>query len=124
MQPGLKVRAPATKTIALETSAVALRPAGEPEPTENYWLGFAKEGISRSMTSPASHPRDPLHGITLESILNQLVQRHGWSEMGRRIPIRCFQFNPTVKSSLTFLRKTPWARQKVEDWFISELPPT
>jgi uncharacterized protein (DUF2132 family) len=72
------------------------------------------------MTLPASHPRDPLHGITLENILNQLVQRYGWSEMGRRIPIRCFQFNPTVKSSLTFLRKTPWARQKVEDWFIGE----
>jgi len=73
------------------------------------------------MTSPVAHPRDPLHGITLENILNQLVQRHGWSEMGRRIPIRCFQFNPTVKSSLTFLRKTPWARKKVEDWFIGEL---
>jgi uncharacterized protein (DUF2132 family) len=73
------------------------------------------------MTSPSSHPRDPLHGITLEKILNQLVQRHGWSEMGRRIPVRCFQFNPTVKSSLTFLRKTPWARKKVEDWFIEEL---
>jgi hypothetical protein len=73
------------------------------------------------MPTPASHPRDPLHGITLETILNQLVQRHGWSEMGRRIPIRCFQFNPTVKSSLTFLRKTQWARKKVEDWFIGEL---
>jgi hypothetical protein len=73
------------------------------------------------MPIPVSHPRDPLHGITLEDILNQLVQRHGWSEMGRRIPIRCFQFNPTVKSSLTFLRKTPWARKKVEDWFIGEL---
>ena len=69
---------------------------------------------------PPVHPRDPLHGVTLETVLNQLVQKHGWSEMGRRIPIRCFQFNPTVKSSLTFLRKTPWARQKVEDWFISE----
>ena len=73
------------------------------------------------MTSPVSHPRDPLHGVTLENILNQLVQQHGWSEMGRRIPIRCFQFNPSVKSSLTFLRKTPWARQRVEDWFIGEL---
>jgi hypothetical protein len=73
------------------------------------------------MPNPDSHPRDPLHGITLEAILNQLVQRHGWGEMGRRIPIRCFQFNPTVKSSLTFLRKTPWARKKVEDWFIGEL---
>ena len=73
------------------------------------------------MTSPAEHSRDPLHGITLEHILNQLVQRHGWSAMGRRIPVRCFQLNPSVKSSLTFLRKTPWARQRVEDWFIAEL---
>jgi len=70
---------------------------------------------------PVSHPRDPLHGITLETILNTLVQRHGWSEMSRRVPIHCFMFNPTVKSSLTFLRKTPWARKKVEDWFIGEL---
>jgi len=73
------------------------------------------------MLTPVFHPRDPFHGITLETILNQLVQKHGWSEMGRRIPIRCFQVNPTVKSSLTFLRKTPWARKKVEDWFIGEL---
>ncbi len=72
------------------------------------------------MPSPPIHPRDPLHGITLESIVNQLVRRHGWAEMGDRIPIRCFQFDPTVKSSLTFLRKTPWARQKVEEWFIDE----
>ena len=72
------------------------------------------------MTSPASHPRDPLHGITLETILNQLVERHGWAVMGDRIPIRCFQMNPSVKSSLTFLRKTPWARQKVEAWFVAE----
>ena len=74
------------------------------------------------MPPPTSHPRDPLHGITLENILNQLVQRHGWAEMARRIPIRCFLFDPSVKSSLTFLRKTPWARQKVENWFIYELP--
>ena len=74
------------------------------------------------MPSPALHPRDPLHGITLEKIINQLVARHGWAEMGRRIPIRCFQNNPSVKSSLTFLRKTPWARQKVEAWFKAELP--
>ncbi len=67
------------------------------------------------------HPRDPLHGVTLETVVNHLVQKHGWLEMGRRIPIRCFQFNPTLKSSLTFLRKTPWARQKVELWYLSEL---
>jgi uncharacterized protein (DUF2132 family) len=68
-----------------------------------------------------SHPRDPLHGITLETIVSQLVARHGWAEMGRRIPVRCFLHDPSVKSSLTFLRKTPWARQKVEGWFIAEL---
>ncbi|MFM8470329.1 MAG: VF530 family DNA-binding protein [Limisphaerales bacterium] len=73
-------------------------------------------------SAPRQHPRDPLHGITLEMILNDLSARHGWAEMGRRIPIRCFLFNPSVKSSLTFLRKTPWARKKVEEWFIWELP--
>ena len=80
----------------------------------------ATNGFGNLANMP-EHPRDPLHGITLETIINQLVQRHGWNEMGRRIPIRCFQFNPTVKSSLTFLRKTPWARKKVEDWYIGEL---
>ncbi|MBU4459728.1 MAG: VF530 family protein [Verrucomicrobia bacterium] len=73
------------------------------------------------MPFPAAHPRDPLHGVTLERILNELVARHGWHEMGYRIPIRCFLNNPSVRSSLTFLRKTPWARQKVEAWFIAEL---
>jgi uncharacterized protein (DUF2132 family) len=73
------------------------------------------------MASPSPHSRDPLHGITLEALLKQLVQRHGWSEMGRRIPIRCFQYDPSIKSSLAFLRKTPWAREKVESWFIGEL---
>jgi uncharacterized protein (DUF2132 family) len=74
------------------------------------------------MPSPASHPRDPLHGITLERIVNALVARHGWAVMGDRIPIRCFQINPSVKSALTFLRKTDWARKRVEAWFIEELP--
>ncbi len=72
------------------------------------------------MSFPSAHPRDPLHGITLEAILNHLVARHGWDEMGYRIPIRCFLNDPSVRSSLTFLRKTPWARQKVEAWFIEE----
>jgi uncharacterized protein (DUF2132 family) len=62
--------------------------------------------------------RDPLHGITLERIVTSLEAHYGWEEMGRRVPIRCFQYDPSIKSSLTFLRKTPWARQKVEAWFI------
>jgi uncharacterized protein (DUF2132 family) len=72
------------------------------------------------MPSPASHPNDPLHGVTLETIVRYLVDRHGWDEMSRRIPIRCFLFDPTLKSSLTFLRKTPWARLKVEEWYVTD----
>ena len=58
--------------------------------------------------------RDPLHGITLEMMLNQLVEHFGWPDLGQRIAIRCFTDDPSVASSLKFLRKTPWARQKVE----------
>jgi len=61
---------------------------------------------------------DPLHGLTLKSILEELVARHGWEEMARRIPIRCFMFEPSITSSLKFLRKTPWAREKVEKWYV------
>jgi uncharacterized protein (DUF2132 family) len=64
--------------------------------------------------------RDPLHGMTLEAILNELVARHGWETMAERIPIRCFSHDPSIKSSLTFLRKTPWARKRVETWFVAE----
>jgi len=60
-----------------------------------------------------------LHGKTLEMILNELVAHYGWSELGYRIRINCFLDNPSIKSSLTFLRKTPWARKKVEDLYLS-----
>lgn len=66
-------------------------------------------------------PNNPLHGVTLEAILNHLVERVGWEEMGRRIDIRCFRFDPSVKSSLQFLRRTPWARKKVEDLYLETL---
>jgi uncharacterized protein (DUF2132 family) len=61
---------------------------------------------------------DPLHGITLEMILNRLVELHGWEKMGRIIRIRCFNNDPSIKSSLQFLRKTPWARSKVEALYL------
>lgn len=63
-------------------------------------------------------PKDPLHGITLETIVTALVEQYGWEELASRIDVRCFTHDPSVKSSLTFLRKTPWARKKVEDLFI------
>lgn len=61
---------------------------------------------------------NPLHGKTLEMILNSLVERYGWKELARLVRINCFISNPGIKSSLTFLRKTPWARQKVEELYI------
>ncbi|MDH4092375.1 MAG: VF530 family protein [Cyclobacteriaceae bacterium] len=63
-------------------------------------------------------PNNPLHGVTLEMILTKLVEHYGWAELGEKITINCFINNPSVKSSLTFLRKTPWARQKVEDLYL------
>lgn len=67
-------------------------------------------------------PNDPLHGITLAMILNHLVEKFGWEEMGRKIRIRCFTNNPSIESSLQFLRRTPWARKKVEDWYMRTRP--
>jgi uncharacterized protein (DUF2132 family) len=66
-------------------------------------------------------PNNPLHGKTLESILQDLVEKFGWKELGQRINIRCFNENPSIKSSLTFLRKTPWAREKVENLYIKHI---
>ncbi len=65
-----------------------------------------------------SQSNNPLHGITLEMILTQLVKRYGWADLGNRIPIKCFNENPSIKSSLKFLRQTPWARKKVEDLYL------
>ncbi len=64
---------------------------------------------------------DPLHGITLAQILDFLVNKYGWMELGMQIDIRCFNYEPSMKSSLTFLRKTPWARKKVEDLYLKSL---
>jgi len=64
------------------------------------------------------HPNDPLHGKTLETILTEMVEYFGWTDLGQHIPINCFTNNPSIKSSLTFLRKTPWARKKVENLYI------
>jgi len=63
-------------------------------------------------------PTDPLHGVTLKAIVTDLVQEYGWQEMGKRIDIRCFTQDPSIASSLKFLRRTPWARDKVEDMYL------
>lgn len=68
-----------------------------------------------------SNDKDPLHGITLETIVTTLVERHGWEQLAQAVPIRCFQFDPSIKSSLTFLRRTPWARAKVEALYLNGL---
>jgi len=65
--------------------------------------------------------KDPLHGVTLEQIVTRLVEYFGWEGLGRRIDIRCFNNDPSVKSSLTYLRKTPWARTKVESLYLDML---
>jgi len=62
--------------------------------------------------------KDPLHGKTLEFIITALVEYFGWEDLGQHIPIKCFNINPSISSSLKFLRKTPWARKKVEELYI------
>ncbi len=69
-------------------------------------------------TMTSEQPRNPLHGITLEAIVTELVEFFGWPELGQQVKIRCFQDNPSVPSSLKFLRKTPWARTKVESLYL------
>jgi uncharacterized protein (DUF2132 family) len=66
-------------------------------------------------------PKNPLHGVTLEMILNKLVETYGWEDLGQIIDIRCFKYDPSIKSSLAFLRKTPWARTKVEKLYLDTL---
>lgn len=70
----------------------------------------------------AAGPKNPLHGITLEAIVTQLHAHYGWEGLGDRIRINCFHFDPSIKSSLKFLRKTPWARTKVEELYLDTLP--
>jgi len=72
-----------------------------------------------SPTAPTpSQPRNPLHGVTLEAIIAALVAAYGWQGLAERVPVRCFQSEPSVMSSLKFLRKTPWARDKVESLYL------
>lgn len=70
---------------------------------------------------PPEQPRNPLHGVTLESMLTALVDFYGWQGLSERVPLRCFMDQPSIKSSLKMLRKTPWAREKVEGLYLYSL---
>ena len=75
--------------------------------------------MSDNLPAPTPpQPRNPLHGLTLEAIVTALAAHYGWDELGVRIPVRCFTHEPSVASSLKFLRKTPWAREKVEVLYL------
>ena len=71
---------------------------------------------------PPFQPRNPLHGVTLEAMVRALEAHYGWAELAARMPVRCFAHDPSVSSSLKFLRKTPWAREKVELLYLHTLP--
>jgi uncharacterized protein (DUF2132 family) len=79
-----------------------------------------KGGLAGRVTklSNSEQQNNPLHGVRLDAILEELVAKLGWEELGQRIKIRCFNYDPSVKSSLAFLRKTPWAREKVEQLYM------
>jgi uncharacterized protein (DUF2132 family) len=77
-----------------------------------------------SLPPPPTPSRDPLHGITLEAMLTALVAHYGWPGLGERIPVRCFNHDPSIPSSLRFLRRTPWARAKVEGLYLFMLRET
>jgi hypothetical protein len=81
------------------------------------WLGTLAAPQAKALT-PVQQARNPLHGLRLEDIVNALVAHYGWAELGERVPVRCFISEPSVASSLKFLRKTPWAREKVEGLYL------
>lgn len=99
-------------------------PATDPalEPTPQAAMESATEPSSGAapgqLAPPLTQRRNPLHGVTLEAIVTALVAHYGWAGLGERIPVRCFLSEPSVGSSLKFLRKTPWAREKVEGLYL------
>ena len=77
--------------------------------------------MHKEPTPPKDQPNNPLHGMKLASILELLVEHHGWEGMAAKVNVNCFKNDPSIKSSLTFLRKTPWARDKVEQLYLDLL---
>ena len=103
--------APTQETQPLDTAGQA-KPGAQPAPETP-----AERADPAAPPTPAQ-PRNPLHGVTLEAMVTALAGHFGWQGLGERIPVRCFQSDPSVASSLKFLRKTPWAREKVESLYL------
>jgi uncharacterized protein (DUF2132 family) len=82
-------------------------------------MPFPPDPTAQPHDAAPFQPRNPLHGVTLEAIVTALVAQYGWDDLGARIPIRCFTHDPSIASSLKFLRKTPWARTKVEGLYLA-----
>ena len=80
--------------------------------------------MSEEEKQPQQQPNNPLHGVKLATILEVLVENYGWEHLSHKVNINCFKFDPSIKSSLTFLRKTPWARTKVENCYLEFLRKT
>jgi uncharacterized protein (DUF2132 family) len=81
-------------------------------------VGDGGENAAMTATPPPAQPRNPLHGVTLEAMVVALAGHYGWAGLAERLPVRCFQSDPSVASSLKFLRKTPWARAKLESLYL------
>ena len=91
---------------------------GASAPNLHYTLGFILEWVYNTPEMSTEQPNNALHNITLEKLLTALVETYGWEQLGTEIKIRCFTHDPSIKSSLTFLRRTPWAREKVENLYV------
>lgn len=98
------------------TAVTEPTPAPVPESTETAPSAYSPP--EPGSPSPATQRHNPLHGVKLETMVVALADYFGWDELGQRIPVRCFQSDPSVNSSLKFLRKTPWAREKVESLYL------
>ncbi|MEI6386873.1 MAG: VF530 family protein [Spirochaetota bacterium] len=100
-------KAAAKPTVGSEGRPASATPTGSPPAT--------------APATPTPQANNPLHGLTLEAILSTLVEKYGWEGLAGRIPVKCFMSDPSLKSSLTFLRRTPWAREKVEKLYLGRL---
>ena len=84
----------------------------------SHCVTLSRRILDNAHMTSQEQPHNPLHGLTLERIVSDMVDYYGWSELGRRVQIRCFNQDPSVASSLKFLRKTPWAREQVEQLYV------